>query len=329
MHRGAMLMPTWSRVALLGPDAPLPLDRPFTCAEAKAFGVGSKLLAQLVNSGHLRHVIHGVYAATQVPDSLGMRARALRLVVPDHAVVVDRTACWLHAVDALPRKAAYEMPPLEVYSTAGSRTRREGVASGIRDLRPADIEVIDGLRVTTKLRTACDVGRLVWRYDAIGALDGLVRAGLSKHELLAAVDRFKGQRGVLQLRCLVPIIDPLAESMPESALRLHWHEADLPWPEPQIWVHDDDGRPVFRIDVGHREVRYGAEYFGLEFHGDDEKEADEARLAWLERRGWTMDGFGKDQVYGMEPHPADTLRAGFVRARAAIALHPTYIDLSR
>ena len=315
---------------MLGSDSPIPIDRPFTYAEAKAEGVGSKLLAQLVGTGHLRHVLHGVYVATQVPDSLGMRARALKLVVPDHGVVVDRTACWLHVVDALPRRAAYEMPPLEVYSTARSRTRRAGVSSGIRDLRPGDVEVVDGLRVTTKLRTACDVGRLVWRYDAIGALDGLVRAGLSKDELIAVVERFKGQRGVLQLRQLVPIIDPLAESMPESALRLHWHEADLPWPECQIWVLDDDGRPVFRIDVGHRDVRYGAEYFGLAFHGDEEKEADEARLEWLGRRRWTMDVFGKDQVYGMDPHPQDALRGGFERARARLGSStPAYVDLSR
>ena len=325
-----MPSPSWSHAPLLGPESPLPIDRPFTYAEASAEGVGSKLLARLVTSGRLRHVIHGVYVATQVPDSLGTRAQALKLVVPDHGVAVDRTACWLHFVDALPRKAAYEMPPLEIYSTAGSRTRRDGVSSGIRELRPTDIEVIDGLRVTTKLRTACDVGRLVWRYDAIGALDGLVRAGLSKDELLDAVERFKGQRGVLQLRRLVPIIDPLAESMPEGALRLHWHEADLPWPECQIWVHDDDGRPVFRIDLGHREVRYGVEYFGEQFHGDAAKEADQARLGWLGGRGWHMDVFVKAQVYGMEPHPDETLRAGFERARAMLGVGTTsYIDLSR
>lgn len=325
-----MPTPAWSRAALLGPESPLPIDRPFTYADALTAGVRSRLLAQLVCTGHLRHVVHGVYVATQVPDSLGTRARALKLVVPDHAVAVDRTACWLHFVEALPRRAAYEMPPLEIYSTAKSRTRREGVSSGIRDLRPADIEVIDGVRVTTKLRTACDVGRLVWRYDAIGALDGLVRAGLSQEELLGAVERFKGQRGVLQLRRLVPLVDPLAESMPESALRLHWHESDLPWPECQIWVHDDDGRPVFRIDIGNREVRYGAEYFGEEFHGEDEEKADEERIEWLTRHGWTIDVFVKAQVYGMNPHPEGTLLAGFQRARAKLGQGTAgQVDLGR
>jgi hypothetical protein len=325
-----MPRPTWSTGALLGADSPLPIDRPFTSAEAGAEGAGSKLLTALVGSGHLRRVLHGVYVATQVPDSLGMRARALKLVVPEHCVVVDRTACWLHVVDALPRRAAYEMPEIELYSTRASRTRRTGVSSGVRDLRPGDVQVIDGLRVTTKLRTACDVGRLVWRYDAIGALDGLVRAGLAPDELRDAVSRYKGYRGVLQLRQLVPLIDPLAESMPESALRLHWHEADLPWPECQIWVHDDDGRPVFRIDLGHRDVRYGAEYFGAMFHGEDESANDEARLEWLGRRAWVMDVFRSAQVYGMEPHPGDTLHAGFRRARASLGVGATtYIDLSR
>lgn len=325
-----MPTPTWARDALLGMDAPLPIDRAFTSAEARSEGVGPRTLAALVVSGHLRRMLHGVYVATQVPDSLGLRTRALRLVVPEHGVVVDRTACWLHVVDALPRRAAYEMPPLEVYSTAASRTRRDGVSSGIRDLRPSDIEMIDGLRVTTKLRTACDVGRLVWRYDALGALDGLVRAGLSQTELVDAVPRFKGYRGVLQLRRLVPIVDPLAESMPESALRLHWHEADLPWPESQIWVCDDDGRPVFRIDLGHREVRYGAEYFGAEFHDDEEAKHDDDRLSWLERRAWVMDVFRKAEVYGMAPHPGDSLREGFARARATLGTRTiTYVDLSR
>ncbi len=324
-----MPIPTWARGALLNADAPLPIDRPFTCGQARDEGVGPTLLASLVSSGHLCRMLHGVYVASQVPDSLGLRGRALKLVVPDHGVVVDRTACWLHVVDALPRRAAYEMPPLEVYSTARSRTRRDGVSSGIRDLRLEDVEDIGGLRVTTKLRTACDVGRLAWRYDAIGALDGLVRAGLSPDALLDAVPRFKGYRGVLQLRRLVAIIDPLAESMPESALRLHWHEADLPWPECQIWVHDDDGRAVFRIDLGHRDVRYGTEYYGAEFH-DDTSEADEARLAWLEGRAWLMDVFEKEQVYGMTPHPGDTLSDGFRRARATIGSRGvTYIDLSR
>lgn len=285
-------------------------------------------MSDLVERGLVRRMLHGVSVASQVPDSLGLRAAALKLVVPEHAVVVDRTACWLHGVDALPRSAIHEMPPLEVFSRSESRMRRGGVASGIRELGRRDTEEVDGLLVTTALRTACDVGRRLWRYDAIGALDGLLRVGVDQEELLEQIDRFKGYRGVRQLRELAPLADPRSESPPEAALRLHWIEADLPPPEPQIWVLGDDGARRYRIDIGHRETRYGAEYFGEEFHGEAVRDRDAERLDWLQaHRSWTMDVFDKGAVYGRSPDPFVTLREGFARARTNLGrLH---IDLGR
>ncbi len=49
------------------------------------------------------------------------------------------------------------------------------------------------------------------------------------HELMAAeIGRFKGYRGVRQLRVLVPLGDGRSESPGESVLRLHWYDAGLP-----------------------------------------------------------------------------------------------------
>lgn len=244
---------------------------------------------------------------------------------------MDTTAGWLHGVDTLPRSAIHEMPRLDVYSSQETRMRRGGVRSGIRELRPSDVEVVDGLRVTTMHRTALDVGRLLWRYDAIGALDGFLRAGVSQADLLDDLDRFKGYRGVRQLRALVPLATPLAESTPESALRLIWIESDLPTPVPQWWVNDDDGCPIYRIDLADPVHRYGAEYFGMAFHDDTTAHADTQRLAWLDsRRGWEMDVFRKDDVYSSEAAPHGVLRAGWERARARSSYaSPSVIDLSR
>lgn len=322
------VMPAWCRdVVVLGSDAPIPCDRPFSAAEASRLGVDESLRRRLVQRGLLRPVLRGVFVASSVSDSLRLRVAALGLVVPEHAVVVDRTAAWLHGVDALPRSAIHRMPSLDVFSRQGSRMRRPGVASGIRELTARDVEMIGGLAVTTPLRTACDLGRLLWRFDALGAIDGFLRLGLDHGMLLGEVDRFAGYRGVRQLRTLAPIGDPGAESQPESALRLHWYDADLPPPETQIWVDDDHGRPKFRIDVGDRSVRYGAEYFGEEFHDEDHQDADEARLTWLEkRRDWHMDVFTKDDVYGRELAASGRLRRGH---GAAAASRPVVIDLSR
>lgn len=322
------VMPPWCRdVDVLGSDAPIPCDRPFSAAEASRLGVDESLRRRLVQRGLLRPVLRGVFVASSVSDSLRLRVAALQLVVPEHAVVVDRTAAWLHGVDALPRSAIHRMPSLDVFSKQGNRMRRPGVASGIRELTTRDVEMVGGLAVTTPLRTACDLGRLLWRFDALGAIDGFLRLGLDHGLLLGELDRFAGYRGVRQLRTLAPIGDPGAESPPESALRLHWYDADLPPPETQIWVDDDDGRPRFRIDVGDRSARYGAEYFGEEFHDEDQQDADDERLTWLEKhRDWHMDVFTKDDVYGRELAASGRLRRGH---GAAVAGRPVIIDLSR
>lgn len=325
-------MPAWARdVAVLGDDAPIPIDRPFTAAESDRLGVGASLRRRLVAAGLLRPVLRGVFVADQVADSLRLRVASVRLIAPEHAVVVDRTAAWVHGVDALPRSAIHQMPALDIDSAAGSRMRRPGVTSGTRDLRPGDVVEIDGLRLTSELRTACDLGRRLWRFDALAAIDGFLRLGLDHDCLRAEVDRFKGFRGVLQLRALVPIGDPGAESPPESALRLHWYDADIGTPETQVWVYDDDGRPRYRVDVGNPEVLYGGEYFGEEFHGDDDQAHDDGRISWLERqRDWRIDVFRKDDVYGSELSAADRLRRGFLLAEAAHRpTRTTYVDLAR
>ncbi|MDR7254034.1 hypothetical protein J2X46_003024 [Nocardioides sp. BE266] len=325
------VMPTWARDAVvLGPESPLPLDRPFTAGEADGLGVGRGLRGRLVGRGLIRPLLRGVFVADQVNDSLRLRVAALKLVVRDHSIVVDRTAAWLHEVDALPRSAVHRMPALDVVSSQSSRMRRPGIDSGIREFRPADVMVLDGLRVTTKLRTACDLGRLLWRFDALAAIDGFLRSGLDQAELLSEMDRFKGFRGVVQLRTLAPLGDKKAESPPESALRLHWYDADIGTPHTQIWVCDDSGRPTYRIDVGDPEVRYGAEYFGEEFHDEDVAEHDDARISWLEKRDWKIEVFTKEHVYGSELCAAERLRRGFLSAEAALgSKRTTYVDLAR
>ena len=325
-------LPTWCRdVVLLDSSAPLPIDRPFTASHADEAGVPASLRHKLVVGGLLRPLVRGVFVASQVPDSFRLRVSAVALVARAHAVVVDRTAAWIHKVDALPRSAIHEMPSLDLFSRSASRLRRSGVSSGTRGLLPRDTVHLGGVEVTTPLRTACDLGRLLWRFDALAAIDGFLRAGVDHAELVQEADRFKGFRGVVQLRRLSPLGDPGAESPPESALRLHWHESGIPaWPRTQIWEHADDGTPLYRIDLGDREVRFGGEFYGEAFHEEDFEEADAERIAWLEReRGWHMEVFTKEDVYGRELSAADRLRHGYESARASLGLrHATYIDLA-
>ena len=309
-HRVPWLPPD---LALLDERCPLPLTGPFTGAQAVDLGVSRSRLTTLTGRGLVRPVLRGVYAAAQVVDSIEFRAEALSLVVPASAIVTDRTAAWLHQVDILARSAVHQMPPIEIYSRAGSRLRRPDVSSGERRMHDEDVMVVNGVLVTTKLRTAFDLGRRLNRFHALAALDALLRAGVQRQDLLAGVERFRGERGVVQLRHLVPLADPRPESPPESVLRLHWLEASgMPPPEPQVWVHDGD-HARYRVDVGNDDLRYGAEYDGAAFHDDDQ--ADGERREWLdEEGGWVIDVFVDADIYP-RGDPTTRLQHGAYLAR--------------
>jgi hypothetical protein len=306
----------------LGLNCPLPLDEPFTAEQATTSGVSRQTLRGLVARGYIRRVLRGVYAAAQMSDDIRTRARALVLVVPESAVVTDRTAAWFHGVGILPRSALKRPPPLCVFESKGTRVRRQGVAGGKRGLLARDVTTIGGVRVTTALRTTCDLGRLLWRFDALAAIDGFLRIGLEGDRLAAELPRFKGYRGIRQLRLLAPLGDPLAESPGESALRLHWHDAGLPRPQLQHWIVDDFGRPTYRLDIGLPELRFAAEYDGEEFHTlEADSDQDKERREWIEReRHWKIAVFDKSDVYSPQGDPIPRLVSGAADARRSIAV---------
>ncbi len=314
----------FASLALTGvPAAEQLLDRdlPFTTQQAVAAGASRDLLRLWVAEGRLRRLTRGVFVPSAVPDTLELRANAIASVVPPHVVVTDRSAAWLHGVPILARSATQEMPPIQAFSTTGSRSRRPEVDSGIRLLSADDVVDVHGVRATSLLRTSCDLGRLLWRHDALAALDGALRAGVSRFRLQHESQRFRGYRGVRQLRMLIPLADPGAESAPESSLRLWWLDAGLPPPVVQFWV-EEDGRAVYRLDIAEPEVQYAAEYDGEQFHGADRADHDRARREWLRERGWTVDVFRKGDLFTPGVDPVPRLQAGYRLARLRQGLSP-------
>lgn len=310
---------------LLDPSCPLPLGLPFTAAMAEHLGVSRKQLRTLVARGLVRRVVQGVYAAAQAPTDLAFRATALCLVVSPSAVVTDRTAAWLHGIEILPRSAREVAVPVSVFQDPGTRCRRDGVLSGERMLLPEDIVETHGLRVTSVLRTSHDLGRLLWRYDALWVLDRALALGVDFDEL-QDIGRYKGYRWVTQLRWLVPLADPRSESQAEAGLRVHWYEAGLPKPELQWWVYDDRGVGIFRLDLTLPELLFAAEYDGVEFHSEDEDvEHDDTRRDWLDKsRRWTIEVFVNEDVYAPLADPGPRLRSGLERARIRLGEATSY-----
>jgi len=309
---------------LLDSGFPLRLDVPFTFAQAVARGVTPHRLRRLEGAGLVRRLLKGVYVVAQAPDGILLRARALSLVVPHTGVVVDETAWWFWT-SLLPSGSHEGVPPLQVFHRhRHARLRNELCVSGSRTFRPSDIARVEGVNVSTPLRTGLDLGRLLHRDRAIGALDSLLRHGsFTRQELLTGVERFRGMRGVRQLRDLAPVADPRAESPGESTLRLRWLDLpSLPVPEPQVSIRAG-GVEVYRIDLGVTGLRYGCEYDGVAFHLDaaaDARRREDLRV----RFGWDVEGVGRRQVFGPSRDVEQVLSAGIRRARARAGAPTTY-----
>jgi hypothetical protein len=304
----------------LPPTFPLPLDEPFTYRTAlREAGLNGRGLRWLVDEGFLLRPIRGVYVAAHVPDSISLRCACLRLAVPDDAVVCDRHAGWLHGAEMVLAPGEHlALDPIRVFLPAGRGRLRNGLAdSGERTFRADDVVEIHGVRVTSPVRTAWDLGRNRWTDRSLAALDQMLRLGVfSKEELVAGVERFRGARWVRVLRVMVPLADGRAESPPESVLRLRWLEVLMFLPRPQLEVWQG-GDFLARLDLGNEEWRYGAEYDGAEWHSSPDRQAhDRARRELCrDRADWLITPFAKENLFGPKQDAEQLLLQGAAEAR--------------
>ncbi|HET7355695.1 MAG TPA: type IV toxin-antitoxin system AbiEi family antitoxin domain-containing protein [Nocardioidaceae bacterium] len=288
---------------------------PFTLAQARARGLTRYDLARLVRQRDVRRVLRNVYVRADVPDTIDLRTLAASLVHP-LGIISDRFSAWIHGVDVFEYRELEILPDVEtVVLRGGSRIRRSGCRGGRRDLVPGDVMEINGMQVLTPLRTAMDLGCSLSRRNALAALDGFMRVhGITQEQLYGELPRYRRRRGVIQLRELIPLADPRAESPGESWTRLEINDAGIPAPEPQYWVKHR-GRKLYRLDLAYPKSKVCVEYDGREFHDDDElrRERDRKRRKWLRDHGWTVivvdkDSFTNEALYAWLGELREALR---------------------
>lgn len=299
-------------------------DTPFARADAKRRGLTDDDIRHLLDDGEIRRITQGCYVPARCTDTPELRAAAVALVAPPDHVVTDRTAAWLHGIDVFTYAEHDIPPPIDTCAPRGRPpSERRGVDGRTRDLAARDIMVIHGIRVTTPLRTALDLGCVLLRREAMAALDAFCRRhGLTPAQLAREAQRFKRRRGVVQLRELIGLVDPRAESARESWTRLEIHDEGLPAPEPQVWINVD-GVPTYRLDLAYRHCRVAIEYNGFDAHerAPEQQAYDRARLAWLRENGWTVIVVRRGDFTG-------EARDRWLRELRA-ALQPTYSNVRR
>jgi hypothetical protein len=230
-----------------------------------------------------RSLFRGVYVRKGCDVSLRDRAIGAWLASRRKCVVSGVAASAMHG-------APWVDPDVPIELAAAKCSAQEGLVPRTERVADDEITRISGLPVTTRVRTAFDLGRHLDRPQALARLDALMwNQRFSIDEVLALVERYPRARGVRQLRELLPLIDGGSESPRESRIRLMLHDAGFPRPETQIPVLAGTTRPVAFLDMGWRDFMIAVEYDG-DHHRKDRKQyvKDIARLRMLEAMGWIV-----------------------------------------
>jgi G:T-mismatch repair DNA endonuclease (very short patch repair protein) len=227
--------------------------------------------------------VQGVYADPGLPLDHRLRCRGVALLLPSGFAVGGYSAAgWYGA------PFAGALDPVTVVGPADSEWKGP---RGVRVHRSqVHLDVVGGaddVPVTSALRTAWDTAALEATGTAVAALDAMVRAGTvflpQMERLISASPR---TWGLTRVRRAVGLVDPRAESPPESRVRVALVLAGLA-PVPQYEVHEA-GQRLGRVDLAFPEARIAVEYEGAYHFEDDQIVRDDARYARLREAGWTV-----------------------------------------
>jgi len=230
-----------------------------------------------------RRLVHGVYADPGLEFDHRLRCTGVALLLPPGAAIAGHSAAaWHGAPFAAPHDPVTVVRPPSVL-WKGPREVRVHQA----DVAPADVEWHDDVPVTSPLRTAWDLAAWEPLGTAVAALDAMVRCGRVSLEAVTALPAGgAGRKGVVRVRRAVSLVDPRAESAPESRVRVALVVAGLaPVPQYEVW---SAGVLLGRADLAFPEERVLVEYEGA-YHFDGlQIVRDDARLARLQAAGWKV-----------------------------------------
>jgi hypothetical protein len=255
------------------------MQEPFIGTDAVSAGVVS---AYQLRSQH-RPLYPNIYLPDSIDPTLRMRTVGAWLWSQKRAVVAGLAAAAVHGSRWVDDDVAIELIWQNTHPPDGLIVRNEG-------LKDDEITKVAGIPVTTRARTAFDLGRRLEREEAVARLDALMRAQIfSSEDVLMLAKRYRGARGLKALREVLPLVDGGAASPQETSLRLLFIDAGLPRPTTQIPVVDGRGRLVRMLDMGWEDFMVGAEYDGDQHRTSRRQYVKDVRAyPKLQRMGWIV-----------------------------------------
>jgi hypothetical protein len=226
------------------------MDQILLTKSLRTVGYGSQEIRRMRQRGDLVPVRRGAYARDKPEDQTAEQShrQLIHATVPqleDGAVVSHASAAVLHGLPIWP--SAIDRMHLTRDRSGGGR-RRPVVHVHGAPLTAEDLALIDGITVTSLVRTVLDLARTVPMEQAVSAGDWALANGLSPLDLERRLVTMEHWPGVRRARRVVRFLDPRSESAGESVSRVRMLEDDLPIPDLQREVFGPDGRLVARVD---------------------------------------------------------------------------------
>jgi hypothetical protein len=264
------------------------MGEPFIGNEAIASG---KLMPYELRSRFVA-IHHDVYLPTGAEVTAVTRAKAAWLWSRRKGVIAGQSAAALHGAKWVDAGGPAEILYDNRHSPTGIRTWADRFDDD-------EIEVVDGICVTTPARTAVDIACRYPVDSAVAKIDALARATKLKMadvEILA--DRYAGRRGIRRARVALDLVDAGAESPRETWLRLLLIRAGFPRPQTQIPVYNEYGVLVAVLDLGWEDIKVAADYDGdhhrtrVRFNKDVRRHEEVTELGWIDVRVTSQDTEG-------------------------------------
>jgi hypothetical protein len=227
-------------------------------------GVDPDQIMKALRTGRIRRVQRCVYVRrTQEVDPLALaRAAVLSSGVAD-AVASHRTAARAHGIVVPDGK----WPEHVTVARNERRIRRRELICHGQALAQGDVELRDGVPITTAVRSLLDMSAEAPRLSAVWAIDDAIRRGVvSTRQLAMSLSARPGGRGDGVIKLRVAESDGRAESVLETAGRLALKDAGVMLPAVQHEVFDG-GELVARLDAAYPDFRLGIEFDGVAVHG--------------------------------------------------------------
>lgn len=229
----------------------------------------------------------GVRAPRGWTDDLRARSIALAQTAPPRSFLCGISAAACLAVP-LPPFVQSRQPSIAT-ATGGSHLHRSSASGRRLDLVPDELVQIDGIWMTSPIRTFLDLARELAVPDLVAAGDAIMQMwGHTQDQFVMALNRRLRYHGKVRARDTIPLLSSLAESPQESRVRAIIALAGLPVPTPQVTVRHPSGRVIARVDLGLEECQLALEYDGEHHWTPERYRHDAARRSELRVAGWTV-----------------------------------------